>query len=91
MLREGKDGRSLQFTASITFSLMDLPCLLKFLAEIQLNKETLRSPEEALPSPTPAAEKRLTASIIERKITLSYIYIYRQERIFFMPRVCVAR
>ena len=74
MLREGKDGRRLQFTASVTFSLMDLPFLLKFLEEIQLNKETLRSPEEALPSPTPAADKRLTAPII---------YIYIDQHAFF--------
>ena len=82
MLREGKDGRRLQFTASVTFSLMDLPFLLKFLEEIQLNKETLRSPEEALPSPTPAAEERLTAPII---------YIYRKASIFLIPGVSVAR
>ena len=35
-LREGKGGRRLQFTASITISLMDLPFLQKLLEDIQL-------------------------------------------------------
>ena len=43
-----------------------------------LNKETLRSPGEALSPPTPAAEKRL--QLVKMTAPNIYIYIYKEKR-----------